>query len=230
MGNPLLLHAEIGFQVRLNISPFEKHRGATAFANFEIGNDAATHPVFNCPRGHPETGCHFQLGQVSFPSRNWIGCWQGCFRRLSTHLNLKFDGFSRPSDRAEDWIASARLARRIILLGGRGGLYCRRRFFGLARPLLLLVDPTVRLVGHLGDQQQVIPAEGVGGFPSVSILVDAAQLYVEPGTGFRFVAPDCSLDRTQPDFMLWFCIHLFLLCCFLLCRENHFIWNCSPKV
>jgi len=44
-------YAVIGFQMSLDVRPFEQHRCATAFADFQIRNDAASHPLLNRPGG-----------------------------------------------------------------------------------------------------------------------------------------------------------------------------------
>lgn len=72
-------------------------------------------------------------------------------------------------------------------------------------------------IGYFGERQQVIAPERIGGFPGVAVLVDAAQLDVEAGSGISFVFPDCGLDGTEPDFMYWLRIHFYFLLLLFMC-------------
>lgn len=44
-------NAVIGFQMSLNVWPFEQHRCPTAFADFQIRNNTASHPLLDRPGG-----------------------------------------------------------------------------------------------------------------------------------------------------------------------------------
>lgn len=66
--------------------------------------------------------------------------------------------------------------------------------------------PCVGLIGNLGKNQQLIPAEGIGVFPLVAFLVKFGETGVESNPVLRFVSPDCGLDRTNPDLVYRFVI------------------------
>src|SRR5262245_52397756 len=70
--------------------------------------------------------------------------------------------------------------------------------------MLFLDDPGVRLVGDLGQDQEVIDGEGVGRLPIVvGGLIAARQGQVVPGTAVAAVLPDRGLDPRDPDPMHW---------------------------
>ena len=73
------------------------------------------------------------------------------------------------------------------------------------------------LVGNFGNLQQVIATEYLGGFPVVSILVNAAELHAEAWAArFGFIFPDCGLDGTEPDLMYWFVVGFHFVFCFCI--------------
>jgi len=54
-------NAVIDFQMRLDVRPFEQHRCTTAFADFEIRNDAASHPLLDRPGGLSQAPGNFRF-------------------------------------------------------------------------------------------------------------------------------------------------------------------------
>jgi len=78
---------------------------------------------------------------------------------------------------------------------------------GPGRALIFLVlgaDPGVGLVRHFGQRQQVIPTETFGRGPLFAVLVEAAEGGVVTNARFRFVSPDCGLDKAEPDLVYGF--------------------------
>ena len=74
--------------------------------------------------------------------------------------------------------------------------------FGLL--LLLVADPSVGMVGDLGDHEQVIATEGIGRFPFLAIAVDAGELGVETDPVLRVIAPDGGADGAHSKFVRGF--------------------------
>jgi hypothetical protein len=71
---------------------------------------------------------------------------------------------------------------------------------GLGLFLLQLEDPGVRRIGHLGEKEQVVPAEALGALPLVAVLVQALESYVVPRTALGYVPPDCAFDVADSYF------------------------------
>lgn len=70
--------------------------------------------------------------------------------------------------------------------------------------LLLFTDPGVGVVGDLGDHEEVIATEGIGGLPFFAIAVDAGELSVEADPVLGVVAPDGGTDRAHSKFVRGF--------------------------
>ena len=85
-------------------------------------------------------------------------------------------------------------------MGKRRGLHpavclCRRISASLLLFLLKAKDACVRLVGHFGEQQQVVAAEAWGGLPiALAVAVDAGEGDVETIAVIGLVAPDDGFD------------------------------------
>src|ERR1039458_4668508 len=93
-------------------------------------------------------------------------------------------------------------------------LTLRGGFGSISLLLGLRMNPGVCLIRNLAQQQQVVPAERVGGLPVVAVFVDAAEGDVVANAAFSFVFPDRSLDVAEPDLVygLCFCLHNFAGC------------------
>ncbi len=64
---------------------------------------------------------------------------------------------------------------------------------------LKLADEIVDPVGDLGQQEQIVPAEAVGAFPSAVPLVEAGEGDVEAGAFGGGILPDGRLDGSDSD-------------------------------
>lgn len=73
------------------------------------------------------------------------------------------------------------------------------------RTLALLEDPSVRLIGDLGYQRQLISTERRAGFPTLVGLVNSAERNVVARANIGLVQPDYRFTFTQSDFVYgWF--------------------------
>lgn len=71
----------------------------------------------------------------------------------------------------------------------------------LVAVLRLLVNPSVRPVGDLGQEEQVLSSERVGRFPLLAVLVGAADRGVVADSGLRVVFPHRGLDQAEAEFL-----------------------------
>ena len=71
----------------------------------------------------------------------------------------------------------------------------RRRRLGVA-----LGNERVRLIGKLGEGEQVLEAVAVRGLPLVLVAVDARKGDVVPGDPADLVFPNGRLDGSDPEF------------------------------
>ena len=81
-----------------------------------------------------------------------------------------------------------------VLVVCRGGGRARFR-------TALFEDPRVGAVGDLAQQEQVIAAKGVGGFPGLRVPVEALEGDVEADAAVGVVLPDGCLDGAQADLL-----------------------------
>ena len=77
----------------------------------------------------------------------------------------------------------------------RGGSLGR----GWLRGLRLLEDPRVRRIRHFRQDEQIVAAKGLGGFPLVALFVEAAERDVVAHASFSVVALDGGFDGAEPD-------------------------------
>ncbi len=77
---------------------------------------------------------------------------------------------------------------------------------GLRRLLLELEDARVHGVGHLGEKQEVVPAEALGALSIVAVLVEALECDVLPRAACAFVPPNCRLDAADSEFRNWYLV------------------------
>lgn len=71
--------------------------------------------------------------------------------------------------------------------------------FGLL--LLLFADPGVGVIGNLGDDQKVIPAERIRRLPFLAIAIDAGELGVESDAVVGVIAPDGGANGAHSKFV-----------------------------
>ena len=86
------------------------------------------------------------------------------------------------------WPEGAAVLRSFAIAG-------RLRRFGVA-----LGDERVRLVGELGNGEQVVESEAVRGLPLALVTVDARKGDVVPGDAADLVFPNGRLDGSDPEF------------------------------
>ena len=67
-----------------------------------------------------------------------------------------------------------------------------------------LGDERVRLVGKLGEDEQVLEAEAVRGLPLTLVAVDPRKGDVVPGDAADLVFPNGRLDGSDPEFRCGF--------------------------
>src|SRR5690606_1725713 len=75
-------------------------------------------------------------------------------------------------------------------------------------------DARVRQIGDLGQDQQVVAAEALGGLPVVAVLVDALEGDVVPGRSAGLVLPDGGLDGADSNFRYGFGV----------CHDSHLLF------
>ncbi len=84
-----------------------------------------------------------------------------------------------------------------------GSSRCVRRpgRVGHAAPLIVLrINPGVGLIHHFGQEQQVITAETLGGFPMITFHKQSLAGGMVTPSRLRFIFPAGSWDATKPDF------------------------------
>src|SRR3974377_942336 len=69
-----------------------------------------------------------------------------------------------------------------------------------------LEDRGVGLVGDLGEEQEVVSAEGRSALPLIAVFVEAVEGHVEPRPIPGRVSPDGGLNRSRSYFCDWFLI------------------------
>ena len=72
--------------------------------------------------------------------------------------------------------------------------------------LLELEDPGVSLIGDLGEEQQIVAAEGRRALPLLAVFVEAIERDVEPSAVLGRVSPNGGLYRARSYFGDWFLI------------------------
>ena len=59
----------------------------------------------------------------------------------------------------------------------------------------------MREVGHFRKHQQVVAPEALRALPLIAVFVEAGKGDIVPGLFVGSIAPNRSLDATDPDFM-----------------------------
>ena len=81
---------------------------------------------------------------------------------------------------------------------------------GLGLGLLLflgkLEEPRVGLIGHFRKDQQVVAPKALRALPLIAVFVEAREGDVVPRLLFGSIAPNRSLDATDPDFINGFLV------------------------
>ncbi len=83
-----------------------------------------------------------------------------------------------------------------VLRNGKISLVVKSLFF-----LGLFADPRVRLIRNVGEKQEVIAPEVIGGSPSAFLKIYPGEGGVVTDTLVRLIFPDGGLDATEPDFV-----------------------------
>ena len=84
------------------------------------------------------------------------------------------------------------LPRRSLMRVALG--FCLRLFC-----LLKLEDTRVGLIGHFGEQQQVVATEALRALPLIAVLVETGEGDIVPRAAVGSVRPNRSLDATDAD-------------------------------